>query len=179
MSDQSNEPVMRDAKDAHRDPDAVDEIASKRPGVGAEAPNDWRAAEALKKLRAQIDAAYPERSKKSDGTVGDAAHRSRSSDHNPWIVESGVGVVSATDITHHPVSGCDAEKIVAALHASRDPRIKYLIWNKRIANSSAMGTSAAWEWRAYGGSNPHSHHFHLSVKSEKTFYDDMSPWTIA
>jgi|HigsolmetaAR201D_1030396.scaffolds.fasta_scaffold15936_2 hypothetical protein len=43
----------------------------------------WRLARSLEQLRRQIDAAYPGRSKASDGTIGDVAHSQRNSDHNP------------------------------------------------------------------------------------------------
>jgi len=144
--------------------------------VVAEAARPWRAAETLLVLREQINRAFPARSKASDGIVGDAAHASRASDHNPWVIDGNKGVVTAMDITHDPRSGCDANKVVAALHASRDKRIKYLIWNRRIANASAIGGVPAWTWRSYSGRNPHDHHFHLSVKPEKTHYDDRDPW---
>ncbi|MGB4989147.1 MAG: hypothetical protein WBO10_07930, partial [Pyrinomonadaceae bacterium] len=59
----------------------------------------WRIAESLKKLREQINAEWPGRDKASDGGIGDAAHASRSSDHNPWVKDSrGQGVVTAIDI---------------------------------------------------------------------------------
>src|SRR5262245_17692709 len=66
------------------------------PGLSLEAPvRHWRVARALERMRAQINAAFPQRSKDSDGTIGDAAHASRASDHNAWIVDDGIGVVSA------------------------------------------------------------------------------------
>lgn len=143
-----------------------------------EAVRPWRTAESLKQLREQVNAAFPGRDKSHDGTIGDTAHQSRASDHNPWIVDGANGVVSAMDIGNDPSVGCDANKIVVALHASRDSRIKYLIWNRRIANSQAIGSIPAWTWRAYSGANPHDKHFHLSVKPEKTRFDDRSAWTI-
>lgn len=141
-----------------------------------EAGAKWRVAEALLQLRAQVNEVFPKRSKASDGTVGDPAHQSRASDHNPWVVDGGIGVVTAMDITHDPAGGCDAGKVVEALRASRDPRLKYLIYNRRIANSQPVGAAPAWAWRAYTGSNPHNHHCHLSVKPEKALYDSKAPW---
>lgn len=138
----------------------------------------WRAAASLLALRDQVNAAWPNRSRVSDGTVGDARHRSRASDHNPWIRDGNMGVVSSLDITHDPKNGSDAGKIAAAIRRSRDNRVKYIIWNRRISNSSPTGGEAAWAWRPYGGKNPHSKHMHISVKSAKSRYDSAAPWHI-
>lgn len=146
--------------------------------AGLEAVNDWRVANSLLQLRRQINERFPLRSKASDGTVGDARHRTRNSDHNPWIQVGSMGVVSAMDITHDTASGCDGEWLATQLRNSRDSRIKYIIWNRRICNSSAIGTAAPWEWRAYTGSNGHTHHLHLSVKSEAAAFDSAVVWDL-
>lgn len=64
----------------------------------------WRLAHSLETLRAQVNAKWPNRSKSSDGSIGDASHSSRLSDHNP----DPSGVVRAIDITHDPLSGFDS-----------------------------------------------------------------------
>ena len=143
----------------------------------------WRPAESLLKLKKQVDAAYPGRNTASDGFIGNAAHcpngdGTGDSDHCPNIQDGEYRVVTAFDITHDPESGCNNNLIVEAIRASRDARVKYLIWNKRIANSKAIGGSAPWEWRPYSGSNPHTKHAHLSVLPRKNEYDDTSTWSI-
>lgn len=135
----------------------------------------WRVAQSLLKLRAQIDAAAPGRSKLSDGTVGDADHASRSSDHNPWVTDGGMGIVTAMDITHDPRNGVDAAVLAEDLRQSRDPRLKYIISNRRIASHD----KADWAWRPYGGSNPHDKHVHISVKPIKALYDSVATWRLA
>lgn len=137
----------------------------------------WRLAKSLEALRAQINAAYPNRSKASDGTIGDAAHASRSSDHNPWVKDGAVGVVTALDITHDPANGVDIQKLADALVASRDSRIKYIICNGRIVSGSGQ-KQPAWTWRNYTGSNMHTKHVHISVKGSKAAYDDTGAWHI-
>jgi hypothetical protein len=145
----------------------------------SEAPS-WRAAKALLKLRSQVNAAFPDRSKRSDGFIGDTAHCPGSSDHCPLINHDGVGVVAAFDMTHDPDNGCDAEKIVSAIVENRDPRIKFIIWNRNIWNSSAIGDHAPWAKRRYNGANPHSKHAHFSVLKDRTKYDDeTTEWVIA
>lgn len=143
-----------------------------------EAVRQWRVAEALLALRRQVNAAFPGRGTASDGTIGDPAHQSRKSDHNPWVVDGGVGVVTAMDVTHDPQHGCDAGALAEAVRGSRDARVKYVIWNRRIASAAPIGAAPAWAWRAYAGVNPHDHHCHLSVKPDKGLYDSAADWTI-
>lgn len=136
----------------------------------------WRLARALDALRAQVNTTWPDRNKASDGSIGDAAHASRSSDHNPWVRDGGVGVVTAIDITHDPRSGCDSYALAEALLKSRDRRIKYIISNRKIASGS--DGPQPWVWRKYTGTNPHDHHVHISVKASKAHYDDTARWAL-
>lgn len=131
----------------------------------------WRLARSLETLREQINARAPDRDKSSDGAIGDEAHASRSSDHNPWVRDGAMGVVTAIDVTHDPVRGVNAGALAETLRASGDPRIKYIISNRRIANSGQP-------WRAYSGANPHDKHFHVSVRPEKSRYDSIAPWNL-
>jgi len=128
----------------------------------------WRAAKSLLKLKAQIDALAPNRSRATDGLIGDEAHSARKSDHNP----NAAGVVCAMDITHDPAGGVDCNELAAALVGSRDPRIKYVIWDRRISNPDVQ----AWAWRRYDGTNPHTVHLHISVKA--ALADGDSPWLL-
>lgn len=128
---------------------------------------NWRVARALDALLAQLNAYAPRRSKVSDGSIGDAAHASRDSDHNPWY---GPGIVTARDFTHDPVGGLDCQKLAAALVRSGDVRIKYTIWNRQI-----------WEkatgWEPYKGENPHTKHLHLSVVASP-LADSTTAWNL-
>ena len=134
----------------------------------------WRVAKSLLKLREQVNEMAPNRSKASDGTIGDRAHESRTSDHNPWVKDGNIGVVTAMDITDDNEHGCDAQTIVDALVNSRDPRIKYIIWKRKKINSKVR----PWVWRNYTGPNPHTKHFHLSVLADKSAYDSEDSWQI-
>ena len=117
----------------------------------------------------------PLRSKRSDGSIGDAAHASRDSDHNPWVEAGGQGIVTAIDITNDPANGCDATRLAESLREARDPRVKYVIWDRRIF----CATVQPWVWRPYGGSNPHNQHLHISVQAEPGRFDDSADWRIA
>lgn len=135
----------------------------------------WRLAHSLVVLRDEADAVAPGRSRASDGTIGDAAHASRSSDHNPYIKDqNGVGVVRALDLTHDPDGGLDSYLLaeeVRQLGAAGDPRIRYVISNGRIASPRD-----GWAWRRYHGPNAHSEHVHVSVVEDQAGYDSTRPW---
>src|SRR5258708_4881597 len=120
----------------------------------------WRVAKSLLKLRDQVDEAHPHRNKSNDGTIGDQLHASRNSDHNPWVKDGKVGVVTAMDITHDPKNGVDTYAFADFLRLHRDMRVKYIISKKRISNPEINGG----DWRPYTGSNPHDEHVHISVK---------------
>ncbi len=131
----------------------------------------WRVAKSLDHLLAQINAKWPKRDKSSDGSIGDANHASRSSDHNPWVDD---GIVTARDFTHDPNHGFDSYLFAETLREKRDARIKYVISNRRIFSSETR----PWEWRGYSGSNPHDHHVHVSVRSDRGHYDNVNNWDI-
>jgi hypothetical protein len=121
-------------------------------------------APAASSLLAQATALWPNRNRASDGTLGDPAHAARASDHNP----DSRGIVHAADLTHDPANGCDNN--ANAEQVKNDPRVKYVIWNRRIWNPSISRT-----WRPYTGSNPHDHHMHVSVLSGP-LENDTRPW---
>ena len=100
-------------------------------------------------LRREVDRAWPERDRSSDGWVGDAEHSSRVSDNNP----DRLGRVHAMDLD---VGGIDARAVVdlATLH----PSARYVIWDRRI-----WSVRTEWEPRPYLGPNPHRTHLHVSV----------------
>lgn len=124
-----------------------------------------RRARSLTVLLNQINAAYPNRSKTSDGWIGDAAHAARESDHNP----DPDGSVDAIDVTHDPVH-FDAHKWArTVLIPSKDPRIKYVISNGEI-------WTPLRGWHKYNGANPHNKHIHISVNDVNQ--DDERPWSL-
>jgi hypothetical protein len=136
----------------------------------------WRMAKTLDTLLAEVNASAPKRDKRSDGGIGDAAHATRTSDHNPWIVNGAYGVVSARDFTDDPANGFDAHAFADWLRQQAKAnkvggRVKYIISQRRIA--SAIDN---WAWRAYTGINPHISHVHVSVESAVSKYDSTAPW---
>ncbi len=141
----------------------------------------WRTAKALSTLLKQVNDLSPNRSKASDGTIGNAAHAARNSDHNPWIVitENGkkIGIVTGEDITNDSAHGMDSDKLAQALIDSKDNRIKYVISQGTI--TSGLPGPKPWVRRPYKGVNPHNHHVHISVRQEQTFFDSNRAWDLS
>lgn len=110
-------------------------------------------------LREQIDDSYGQRSRNSDGWIGDAKHSASKSDHNPALPNN---VVRAIDIdsnlsSHKSESIYLADQIRLYAKSEKANRISYVIHNKKIASRILN-----WKWRKYSGSNPHTSHIHVS-----------------
>ncbi len=138
-------------------------------GDGQQKP--WQVVPSLTRLLIQVDAAYPARHG-ADGTAAGAGHllKSPKSDHNPDIN----GDVRAGDIGE--VVENDGFTVAEAVRLSSDPRIKYVIHERRIFSSYNHPNGAPFTWRSYSGSNPHSSHVHVSVY--RINQNDTTPWDI-
>lgn len=124
-------------------------------------------APACKTVLAEATAIAPNRSKASDGICASPKHTQANptSDH-----ENG----DAVDLTHDPAHGCNVDLFFAHIVKRRDPRVKYLIWNKRICRSYDKPGIPAWTWAPYSGSNPHDKHGHISIVPEAR--NNTAPW---
>lgn len=135
----------------------------------------WRLASSLVTLRAEVNGFAPKRSKLSDGTLGDQAHASRASRHNP----NKFGVVTAVDITHDPAGGCDIHAIVRRLVKDPHQELAYVISNAQVAKRST-----GFRWEPYRGINEHRKHAHIAtgVGSDSNPlppYDSTLPWGVS
>ena len=130
---------------------------------------DWRVAKSLNVLLAQLNELAPNRSRASDGSIGDPDHSSRTSDHNP----DEFGIVRARDFTNDPAGGLDCRWLANQLAAWHDPRLKYVIWAGQIYSYR----NGFWAWREYTGPNAHAHHLHLSVVPS-TIADFPGTWKL-
>lgn len=122
----------------------------------------WYLAPSLNVLRDEIDAAYPHRQKKMDGTIGDAAHAARDSDHNP----NARGSVNAIDVDE---IGIDAWALVAC--AILDDRTNYVIYEQKI-----WQRKHGFKPRPYTGLNAHKQHVHISILQTRQAEQDVRPW---
>jgi len=133
----------------------------------------WKLAPCLEKYVAEINAMYPNRPKHSDGGIGDTAHRSQKSGHNP----SPQGFVTAYDITAGPM--VDMEMIRETVCG--DERTHYFIWRGYIYSARH-----GFEKRKYNGADGHYGHSHLSIKgmtefglgpgAERFWCEKVTPW---
>lgn len=116
-------------------------------------------------LRNQIDARWPNRDKRSDGWIGDAAHQGRTSDHNP----DSKGLVHAIDIDED-LNGSNndnrwlADQIIANARLGRagSDRLKYVVYEDKIASGTYPTTF--WTWR--GDNYGHTIHMHISFTTK-------------
>lgn len=130
----------------------------------------WRVAASIKTFGEQIHAARGHRiSYTVDGTLGDAEHSSRVSDHNP----DSRGIVRALDFYEHKAGFVDA--VADAIRLARDARCKYFIHDQRMFSSYPTSSYPAWTWRPYSGRNGHPDHGHLSVVADDRAEQDH-PW---
>ena len=119
-------------------------------------------------LRDQVDRKWRKRDKRSDGWIGDRAHASRVSDHNP----NEAGVVHAIDIDENMGKGRNrngrtAKRLAnqlldyAASGLAGASRLKYVVYENRIASGTYRKTF--WSWRH--GNWGHEAHIHVSFTS--------------
>ena len=125
----------------------------------------WHLAPSLAQLRREINTRWPNRDKTSDGTIGDAAHSARASDHNP----NSRGSVNAIDIDE---DGIDSWGLVALLIT--DPRVYYVIYEGRI-----WQRKYGFKPRPYTGINAHRQHIHVSIIQSVAAEQNTAPWGVA
>jgi hypothetical protein len=125
------------------------------------------------KLRAQINNAYPDRDKSSDGWVADARHLAAgTSDHIP----DSAGWVRALDLDRD-LSGKSKPDLMPYLAnqiralAKSDGRISYIIFAGKIASRRSL-----WRFIKYRGVNPHEKHMHVSFTKKGD--QDGSPFNL-
>ncbi|MFG1800187.1 peptidoglycan-binding protein [Micromonospora carbonacea] len=137
----------------------------------------------LATLRTEFNARWPGRDRRSDGWIGDQAHASGTSGHNPD--ETGRAERQDAD-TKDEVRALDldadvdpapADELFAELdRIRRTPELRrrliYIIYRRQIASASN-----GWVWRPYTGSSPHTEHGHLSGHPD--YDDDTTPWGVA
>jgi hypothetical protein len=117
-------------------------------------------------LRDQLNARFPKRDKRSDGWIGDYAHSTRASLHNP----DKDGWVHALDIDEDFGAPGSAEKfcdqLLAYVRAGLDHhRILHVVYDGRVASGTFPNRPGRpetfWVWRQ-DATLGHKQHIHIS-----------------
>lgn len=150
--------------------------------------SEWVVVPCLLTLRDEFNRVSPKRDKGADGTIGDSSHKS-SSDHTP---DEDSDILRDHDAdSKNEVHALDIDSsgpwpggwawfnaailaIVERHRTGQDNRLKYVIWNRRIASKSN-----GWKWITYTGtSDPHTDHTHFSAVYTTAQEQDTSPWGV-
>lgn len=121
-----------------------------------------RLAPSLDTLFDEVDLTWPRRDRRTDGWLGDPAHRGRESEHNP----DRRGIVHAADID---TDGIHVNRMLKALIGH--DAVWYVIYNKRI-----WSRTYGWRAREYLGANPHVGHVHVSIRIAGDAEDWAGSW---
>jgi GH25 family lysozyme M1 (1,4-beta-N-acetylmuramidase) len=139
----------------------------------------WVVTRNVQAFKDQMNEFFPNRDKKSDGTIGDYAHSQEKSGHNPddtaqnnaeWDGDSDTKQeVRAIDIdsnTGDPDVSMEniLQHLLKLAKNDKNFPIRYIIYNKRIFRKSA-----GWAQAAYTGPSPHTEHIHLSGDYSNAF----------
>jgi len=130
----------------------------------------WRVAKSIITLQSEVDTRWPDRQHQSDGTIGDAAHRARISQHNP----DAEGIVRALDITSDPTpTGPTGWQVLNLI--KDDPRIRYV-----IARNPADDLDYIYQDGAFKRYTRMSHasHCHVSIVADNALADSTAPWGV-
>jgi len=139
----------------------------------------WVKVKWINPLFEAVNTVAPNRGHDQDGTIGDLAHASGVSGHNP---DDTPGVsAERTDADTIPevraadvdARGVDMERVVQAVlsgPAAERNRLIYIIYNRRIWQKSN-----GWKQARYTGDDPHDTHSHWS--GDPASDEDGRPWT--
>lgn len=145
--------------------------------------SSWTLTQGLQNLRTQINQAFPNRDKTSDGTIGDALHKAETSGHNPDDTPGSRPAWDGDSDNNPEVRAWDMDSDL------RDPAIttqelvdhirnlphldrviRYIIFNRKMYHERN-----GFEPTEYTGSSPHTEHVHFegawsqSADNDNTF----------
>jgi hypothetical protein len=143
----------------------------------------WQLTRGLQNLRAQVNEAFPNRDRTSDGTIGDQAHQAEVSGHNPddtagsrpaWNGDGdSTPEVRAWDMDNDLAPGFDCQMLVD--HTRRLPGVasvlRYMIYNRWMYHERD-----GFAPTPYTGSSAHTEHVHFEgawsqAADENTTFD--------
>lgn len=141
-------------------------------------------------LAGEFDQCGDDRDTSSDGSIGDTAHQSRSSNHNrddvsgsntPQSDSDGEPDIRAIDVDDSGpwkngfTMQKGVDKIVSRCRSGVENRLVEIIYNRHC-----WYKSAGWVKQDYHGDNPHDQHAHFGAKADSgTLENDTRPWGLA
>ena len=129
----------------------------------------------LVQLRAEFNLQNPKRDKDSDGWIGDVAHQTRTSDHNPR--PNGAVLAIDVDTTGPWPRGNHIEDYISHIREREDmgeeARLEYMISNGHIAS-----IDSGWAWVPYDGEDPHTNHVHFSARHDHVGQNSTVSWQL-
>jgi hypothetical protein len=146
---------------------------------------------AILSLLNEMDTAFPDRDKASDGEVGDRAHQQSVSNHNPdesgntgsWSDADHIDEVHARDLdVDLRKPGWSMDRVFAIIldrcRRGVEKRVTEIIYKGYIYTKKR-----GWTKRKYTGPNPHDKHLHLSIaygsgSGQSNPENITSPWGI-
>ncbi|HEU4542985.1 MAG TPA: GH25 family lysozyme [Jiangellaceae bacterium] len=142
-------------------------------------PMVWYLNRALSTMRSEVNTRWSQRDKGSDGTIGDAAHASRSSDHNP----DPDGSVDAWDMDVDLRSGNDAAAIefIKARFQAHPASLYWIhadVICRRADNWLRRSYPAYLESKGVDPSGRNTHTKHVHWNSREAYEDSSAPWGI-
>jgi hypothetical protein len=133
----------------------------------------WVLTKGLDWFRTCVNRRFPNRDKKSDGTIGDLAHQLESaSSHNPdktgkaeWKDGDSLNEVRAFDMDNNlNEPGTTYEMFIQFLIVvlGRQMGVLHLVFRYIIYNKRIWRASTGWQTEAYNGPSPHTEHGHFT-----------------
>jgi len=151
----------------------------------------WVNTAASDSLRDEFNEAFPNRTKASDGTIGDGEHSQSVSDHNPDETGNTGGKEDSDSINEVHARDLDKDLnrpgwtmeratqiIMGRCRSGAETRLDYWIYNRRI-----WRRSNGWVTENYTGANQHTEHAHGSFRygsgsGSSNPENDTRPWGI-
>lgn len=130
---------------------------------------NWKLTDGLQNLRAQINAAFPDRDHASDGTIGDTAHQAEMSGHNPDDTKGSKAAWNGDPDSTPEVRAFDCDSDLRAApataqqlvdHVRKLPKVdtvlRYMIYNRTMYHSRD-----GFAPTKYTGPSAHTEHIHF------------------
>jgi len=140
----------------------------------------WVKVKWIPKLFAAFDALWPNRNRSQDGTIGDTAHQSSVSGHNPDDTAGSkperedadnIAEVRAADVD---ARGVNMQAVVDAIVSDPNERKRFIYI---IFNGYIWSASNGWRKAKYNGSDQHTTHAHFS--GDPNYDEDARPFNFA